>query len=31
MLGQQPPGQNTLFYEFCMGNYIPQNHLFRQH
>jgi transposase len=30
MMGQQPPDQNALFYEFCMENYVPQDHLLRQ-
>ena len=30
MMGQQPPDQNALFYEFCLENYVPQDHLLRQ-
>jgi transposase len=30
MMGQQPPDQNALFYDFCLENYVPQDHLRRQ-
>lgn len=30
MMGQQTTGQNALFYELCLDNYIPNNHLLRQ-
>ena len=30
MMGQQPPDQNALFYEFSLENYVPQDHLLRQ-
>ena len=30
MMGQLPPSQNTLFYDFCLENYVPQDHLLRQ-
>ena len=30
MMGQPPPDQNALFYEFCLENYVPQDHLLRQ-
>jgi len=30
MMGQQPPDQNALFYEFCLENHVPQDHLLRQ-
>jgi transposase len=30
MLGQQPPDQNALFYDFCLEKYVPQDHLLRQ-
>jgi transposase len=30
MMGQQPPDQNALFYDFCLENYIPPDHLLRQ-
>jgi transposase len=30
MMGQLPPDQNALFYEFCLENYVPQDHLLRQ-
>lgn len=30
MMGQQPPDQNALSYEFCLENYDPQDHLLRQ-
>jgi len=29
-MGQQPPDQNALFYDFCLENYVPQDHLLRQ-
>jgi len=27
MMGQLPPDQNTLFYDFCLEKYVPQDHL----
>lgn len=30
MMGHQPTGQNRLFYEFCLDDYVPQDHLLRQ-
>ena len=30
MMGQQTAGQNALFYELCLDNYIPKDHLLRQ-
>ncbi|MCP5438706.1 MAG: transposase [Chromatiaceae bacterium] len=30
MMGQLPPGQNALFYEFCIEKHIPPDHLLRQ-
>ncbi len=30
MMGQLPPDQNALFYDFCLENYVPQDHLLRQ-
>ena len=30
MMGQQPPDQNALFYDFCLDEYIPPDHLLRQ-
>lgn len=30
MMGQQTTGQNALFYELCLDNYIPKEHLLRQ-
>ncbi|MET0117003.1 MAG: IS1182 family transposase [Sedimenticola sp.] len=30
MMGQQPPDQNTLFYDFCIEQHIPPDHLLRQ-
>ncbi|RYE52890.1 MAG: transposase [Sphingobacteriales bacterium] len=29
MMGQQPPQQNALFYDFCLERHIPNNHLLR--
>jgi len=29
-MGQLPPGQNALFYEFCLERHIPPDHLLRQ-
>jgi hypothetical protein len=26
MMGQLPPDQNTLFYDFCLENYVPHDH-----
>jgi hypothetical protein len=28
-MGQQPPDQNALFYDFCLEDYVPQDHLLR--
>ena len=30
MMGQLPPDQNALFYDFCLELYVPQDHLLRQ-
>ena len=30
MMGQLPPQQNNLFYEFCLEEHIPEDHLLRQ-
>ena len=30
MMGQLPPDQNALFYDFCLEHYVPQDHLLRQ-
>ena len=30
MMGQLPPDQNALFYDFCLETYVPQDHLLRQ-
>ena len=30
MMGELPPDQNALFYEFCLENYLPQDHLLRK-
>jgi len=30
MMGQQPPDQNNLFYNFCLDQYVPSDHLLRQ-
>jgi transposase len=30
MMGQLPPDQNALFYDFCLEEYVPQDHLLRQ-
>ncbi|WP_321529023.1 IS1182 family transposase [Sedimenticola selenatireducens] len=30
MMGQQPPGQNALLYDFCIEQHVPPNHLLRQ-
>jgi transposase len=30
MMGQQPPDQNALFYDFCLEDYVPQDHLLRR-
>ena len=30
MMGQLPVDQNALFYEFCLENYVPHEHLLRQ-
>jgi transposase len=30
MMGQQPTDQNALFYEFCLENFVPHDHLLRK-
>lgn len=30
MMGQLPAGQATLFYDFCLEDYIPHDHCLRQ-
>ena len=30
MMGELPPDQNALFYEFCLEKYVPQDHLLRK-
>lgn len=30
MMGQLPPQQNELFYDFCLEKHIPEDHLLRQ-
>jgi len=30
MMGQLPPEQNNLFYEFCLDRHVPTDHLLRQ-
>ena len=30
MMGQLPAGQTVLFYDFCLDNYISQDHFLRQ-
>jgi len=30
MMGQLPAAQNALFYELCLDNYVPKDHLLRQ-
>ena len=30
MMGQLPPAQNALFYDFCLEDHIPSDHLLRQ-
>lgn len=30
MMGQLPPVQNELYYEFCLEKFVPQDHLLRQ-
>ena len=30
MMGELPPDQNALFYEFCLENYVPHDHLLRK-
>lgn len=30
MMGQLPPAQNELFYDFCLDQYVPQDHLLRK-
>lgn len=29
MMGQLPPAQNELFYDFCLENHVPSIHLLR--
>lgn len=29
-MGQLPPAQNELFYDFCLDQYVPENHLLRK-
>ena len=30
MMGQLPPSQNALFYDFCLEKFVSQDHLLRQ-
>ena len=30
MIGQLPPSQNALFYDFCLEKFVSQDHLLRQ-
>lgn len=30
MMGELPASQNALFYDFCLEDYVPQDHLLRQ-
>jgi len=30
MMGKLPAGQNALFYDFCIDNHVPHDHLLRQ-
>jgi len=30
MMGQQPTDQNALFYDFCLENFVPHDHLLRK-
>ncbi len=30
MMGQLPAGQSALFYDFCLDEYIPQDHFLGQ-
>jgi len=30
MMGQLPPDQNNLFYDFCLEKFVPDNHLLRK-
>jgi len=30
MMGQQPTDQNALFYDFCLKNFVPPDHLLRK-
>ena len=30
MMGQLPPDQNVLFYDFCLDKYVPDDHLLRR-
>lgn len=29
MMGQLPPPQSELFYDFCLEHHVPQDHLLR--
>jgi transposase len=29
-MGRLPAAQNALFYEFCLEQHVPENHLLRQ-
>ena len=30
MMGQLPPDQNSLFYDFCLDKFVPESHLLRK-
>ena len=30
MMGELPPGQNALFYDFCLDEFVPDDHLLRR-
>jgi len=30
MMGELPKDQGTLFYDFCLEQFVPQDHLLRQ-
>ncbi len=30
MMGQLPPAQNELFYDFCLDRHVPRDHILRQ-
>ncbi len=30
MMGELPPAQNSLFYDFCLEKHVPQDHFLRQ-